>query len=121
MNVNHSEVFIYADDTKLIKRMNNIRDLRNLQAEVDAVATWFLEWGMILNPTKCTYLHHTPPGLGSQFDPAYNIGSHLISRGTETKDLGIIISEDLKFNKHVDHVKKKANSEIGRFNEHSNA
>ena len=98
-----------------MREVNDAADMQKLQEDIDALSAWCRKWGMILNPAKCNYLHYTPPRLRDHFDPAYRIGGHLINRETETKDLGIIISEDLKFGKHIDLVKKKTNSEIGRF------
>ena len=58
---------------------------------------------------KCKVLH-----LGSRnphYD--YNMGDLILEAATEEKDLGVIIDEKLKFDKHTEAQVNKANKVLG--------
>ena len=94
--------------------MNTSDGERKLQTDLDAVALWCEKWGLTLNPEKCLFLHHSAQGLRHPMNPMYKINSHTLKREKQAKDLGVIITDDLKINTHIDTVNKKFNSEIGR-------
>ena len=66
---------------------------------------------MIFNVGKCKELH-----LGSR-NPRYDynkiMGDLILEAATEEKDLGVIIDEKLKFDKHTEVQVNKANKVIG--------
>ena len=50
--VKDCKVSIYADDTKLFKRVMSVDDCRLLQADIDRIYTWAKAWQLTLNPNK---------------------------------------------------------------------
>lgn len=93
----------FADDTKLFGYSG---EEHRLQAALDAVCRWTGVWLLTLNEGKCSVLHC---GRGNP-----RVKYHL--RGTEIavvqcqRDLGVLVSEDLKWGAQVSSVAKRANS-----------
>lgn len=97
---------IFADDTNCYS--NPLVNHVELQSDIQAIKQWTLTWQMPLNDRKCTILH-----LGAN-NPryAYFVGAIQVSEVKEQKDLGIIVTEDLKWETHISCLIKKANSLI---------
>lgn len=92
--VQDSTVVKYADDTKLYLKFSqtNIRGTDLLQNDLHRVAIWCSTWSLKLNSSKCSCLHfglHNP-------NKGYFIGDANIKSCVSAKDLGIIITDDLK-------------------------
>ena len=52
-----SDIYIYADDTKLSRCIRDEADCRELQNDLDRISHWCEIWHMILNITKCSHAH----------------------------------------------------------------
>lgn len=94
----------YADDTKIFA--NPVEHHQQLQNDLVAIQHWSQKWLIPLNGPKCCVLH-----LGKR-NPrlSYYLGDVLVESTRSHSDLGVIITEDLKWNQHVLSVTKKANS-----------
>ena len=105
-----SEVYMFADDTKMYKRINNITDHQELQMDINKLDLWSKNWCLMFNPTKCKVM-----SLGcSRIPPVYTITHSdgitvLIECSNLEKDLGIMIDSGLNFVEHMHMVAKKAN------------
>lgn len=108
---------LYADDTKLISIINSIADCQRLQEDLDLISNWTKTWLMQLNTAKCHVMKIT---AHQHLDTAYQY--HLTdSNGVRTpltessheRDLGITVSSDLKFSKHVQQISGKTRSLTG--------
>ena len=69
---------------------------------------------MNLNPKKCFWIHYTPKNFKSPLSPHYSINNTPIEQKEKVVDLGITISQDLKFHGHIDNICEKAKREINR-------
>ena len=49
----NSEIFIFADDTKLIKRIIDESDGQLLQDDLSSIEPWCAKWKLRLNIDKC--------------------------------------------------------------------
>ena len=85
-----------------------------MQEDLNRMAKWCSEWRMTINPTKCHLLQYNPRSTSRQFNPSYNIEGESIQKTAVVKDLGILMSEQLKFHDQVDSACKKAHAEINR-------
>ena len=112
--INNARIYIYADDVKLMMPVNNAQDINELQSEINAQSDWCDTWGLPLNPAKCQVLHYVPMNCRSPLQPKYMIKGEDLQLVDHIKDLGVTISKNLKFNRHIDETVKKTNSEIGR-------
>jgi Reverse transcriptase (RNA-dependent DNA polymerase) len=91
--VSLSEIlYKFADDTKLASIVKNVEDRRRLQASLDGLVQWAVKWGMQFNVKKCKVMHlgRNNPRAGYKMD-----GSDL-EETKEEKDIGVIISDNLK-------------------------
>ena len=86
-----SSVQLFADDTKLYRRVSGTTD--NLQADIDALVNWSEEWLLPFNSSKCKVMH-----IGSQNpEQSYHLKDVPVEAVDDEKDLGIIIDKQMKF------------------------
>ena len=106
--VQNCEISIYADDTKLFKRIENVTDCCYLQQDLDAVSNWATRWQLRLNPDKTKRLT-----IGKiRYDYDYTLNNMVIETVDSICDLGAIIQSNLKYTKHCSNVIKKAHFAI---------
>ena len=99
-----TNIELFADDAKVF--CNPLIEHQAFLEDLEYIEEWSEQWFLKLNITKCTVLH-----IGGN-NPRHRYvinGSHLVSV-MEQKDLGVLISADLKWETHISSVVKKANS-----------
>ncbi len=110
-----AEMFLFADDTKLVKEINNAGDAIKLQQDIDAMERWSKDWLLRFHPDKCHVLT-----LGKFWNikhaHPYAIGDSVLEHVDKEKDLGVIIDSDLTFEEHICGKIKTANSIVGLIN-----
>ena len=100
---------MFADDTNLFITGQNMTRLENtLNEELDKVNEWFRANLLSLNISKTSYIIF---GNKKNVDVHIRFGSTEINRVDQTKFLGVIISSNLKWNKHIEVVHSKASKE----------
>ena len=52
-----SHILKFADDAKIFHSVSNKQDHERLQDDLNSVVTWFRNWQMEFNTTKCKVLH----------------------------------------------------------------
>ena len=107
-----SILYLFADDTKLLKRIKSKQDSLDLQSDVEALDGWTTRWILRFHPGKCHVLT-----LG-KFDNikhahSYKLGNKVLYHVFSEKDLGVIFDSDLSFEEHIFNQVKKANSMVG--------
>ena len=100
---------IFADDTKIQAKVNSSDEADKIQEDLNELSKWCKEWKMVFNASKCHILHFGRKNMNY----LYHINGYLISPVNEEKDLGVIISKDLKAEKNVTNGAKKANKMLG--------
>jgi hypothetical protein len=106
-----SSIAMYADDTKCYRPVRALQDAQYLQNDLDGVNEWCKEWRMGVNKSKCEGLSVTRNVKPVKFN--YLLKDIQISKTNVQKDLGVVISSDLKWNQHVSMVSAKANKVLG--------
>jgi hypothetical protein len=106
-----SSIATYADDTKCYRPVRTLQDAQYLQNDLDGVNEWCQEWRMDVNKSKCEVLSVTRNVKPVKF--SYLLKDIPISKTNVQKDLGVVISSDLKWNQHVSMVSAKANKMLG--------
>ena len=48
---------LYADDSKLISKIQNATSVENLQKDINTINEWCETWLMKLNVSKCKVMH----------------------------------------------------------------
>ena len=102
---------MYADDTKLYENINSTTDSESLQQSLSKLNTWSNDNNIRFNAEKCKVLSVTrkknPVNYNYHLDP-----SSLLRVGKE-KDLGVIVTNNLVWNTHIDMITAKANKMLG--------
>ena len=86
------KVLIFADNTKVFRKVTNDTDKKNLQDDLDQLVKWSEKWQMLLNFGKCKCINI---GHGNM-DDEYKMGDAVLGRTTQEKDLGVTFSADIK-------------------------
>jgi len=91
--------------------IKNDQDTRSLQHDLDSLCEWEARWLMEFHPDKCevisvTRKKHPPLHL-------YYIHGHQLKHVDHGKYMGVNITSDLRWGKHVDIICNKANSALG--------
>jgi hypothetical protein len=105
---------IFADDTKIYGKIEN-NDSCNLQNDINNASTWSQIWQLHFNSKKCKVIHYGKKNINKPYD-IYNPCTHNnenLSVETEEKDLGILFTNDLNFDKHITQCINKANRMMG--------
>ena len=107
----HSNVFLFADDTKLSNRVPDIDN--KIQQDLDLLCRWSEVWQLRFNADKCKVMH-----IGKQQQPQdYYMNTELGRVKLEVvhieKDLGVNFDEGLVFKDHVLIQTQKCNKLLG--------
>ena len=99
----------FADDTKIGNRADTPEYRQMIQRDLDKLFNWSQTWQMDFNINKCKVLN-----IGSYNDKfSYNMNNTVLDNVNQEKDLGIIISSDLKPSRQCTEAIKKANKLVG--------
>ena len=110
--VQHSDLFLFADDNKLFKIIFNDEDTVLLQKDIDSMFSWTLNSLLLFHPNKC-FTMHISSKLNETITHAYTMNNRILENKSELKDLGILIDEHLKFSNHIAEKVNKANQIMG--------
>ena len=108
---------LYADDTKIWRKIVNSRDIALLQKDIDYLHQWSINNMMNFHPKKCKVvsINHNPSPLSmlpfSAFH--YKLGENLLEYADNEKDLGVDITSNFSYNGHCDKIISRANQKLG--------
>ena len=109
-----STVYMYADDTKLYREIKSSDDNDILQADLCEMQAWSDKWLLKFHPDKCFCL---TIGKEEVADFSYNITSdnkvYNMKNVDKMKDIGVIMDDELKFDKHINGKIETANKILG--------
>lgn len=110
-----SFLYMYADDTKVFRKVNCDSDREALQRDLNQLDEWAKSWQLSFNVEKCKVMH-----FGGQNSMNYEYTMTTADGRTSTlletkeeKDLGVWVDNSLKPANHVAHAVKKANQILG--------
>ena len=103
-----SSVRLFADDCLLYRTIKNENDQKALQADLQNLEIWTNKWGMRFNAKKCYIL-----SINQKRTKFYQLNNHILQEVQNNPYLGLEISNDLKWNIHINNVCKKANATLG--------
>jgi len=104
VKVNPSGIKLFADDIKVYKIINSIRDAIHLQFLINTVNQWCDIWQLKINKSKCLILH-----IGSDnLKYVYHISGFRLSSPNLVRDLGVLIDSSLTFRQHISQLAQKA-------------
>jgi hypothetical protein len=103
-----SELYLFADDTKLFSIIKDRQSADTLQKDLDTLEAWSNTWLIKFHPEKCKKLHVGRPGECP--DRTYSLMGTILQECDVEKDIGVYVDKDLSFDKHISEKVKKANS-----------
>jgi hypothetical protein len=108
---------LFADDSKLLAKISNQRDLDLLQEDIDSLVAWSETWEMSFNVEKCKVMFFERRKISPQNHRVFTMstpeGCHKLLETSSERDLGIIINNSLKWGDQVESAKAKAYSMLG--------
>ena len=111
--VKNSDMFLFADDSKVAKHIKSQLDQRELHDDLAALERWSRDWLLSFHPDKFHVL-----SFGNFEDipcwaADYRIKGKSLEHVFEERDLGVIVDCELTFEEHIETQVKKANSTLG--------
>ena len=112
---NEIEINLFADDTNIFCSDVNYPSLVNkCNIALEQCYKWMIANKLTINTDKTHFLDFSKQNKTRSYDIQTNLklGGKILTEKIETKYLGLIFQNDLKWDKHVSSVIKKLNSKI---------
>ena len=101
---------LFADDTMIYMAVKGESDADLLQRDLDRLSEWEDKWMMEFHPGKCEVISITRK-RNPQIH-GYTIHGHQLRHVSCVKYLGLTVSADLRWNRHVDKVVAKSSNTL---------
>ena len=106
-----SNARLFADDTVIYRTIKSSSDSEALQADLDQLVEWEKRWDMELHPSKCQVMHVHKKR--ASLTHTYSMHGTELSCTDHVKYLGVTLSHDMKWTRHVNQVCSKGNRALG--------
>ena len=103
-----SNLFLFADDTKLYKIILHPPDHTDLQQDLDHLYIWSIDSDLFFGISKCIYL-----SFNNKTPTSYSLDGNTLPRLHSHRDLGVQISDYLSWENHYKHITSKAYRYLG--------
>ena len=108
-----SNIRLFADDTIMYLTITNHSDCQALQSDLTTLESWESEWLMALNPEKCEVIRITQKNKQKKTVLfGYKLHGITLQLTKNAKYLGIQISDDLAWSKHINQMTTKSNNTL---------
>ena len=105
-----SNIRLFANDTIIYRNIKNTEDAEKLQTDLHTLERWSREWQMEFHPSKCNTLHIT--WSRSPILRDYMLYNTTLEAVDSAKYLGVTLTTDLRFNRHIDNIRKNASGTV---------
>ena len=102
----------FADDCVCYREIRTVEDTLKLQKDIDLLGSWARKWGMRFQPVKCNMMQLTNKRM-NKIEASYTLEGTVLENVDSTKYLGVTITNDLKWNTHINNICTKANRTLG--------
>lgn len=106
-----SQVRLFADDTILYLAVSAVDECNKLQEDLLNLERWEKNWSMAFHPPKCNVLHITRKR--NKLFHKYVLHGQTLESVPAAKYLGVTLTDDMTWNKHIDRISSSANSKLG--------
>jgi ribonuclease P/MRP protein subunit RPP40 len=104
-----SNILKFADDIKIFGKVGTVKNGNKLRRDLEEIVRWSENWQMGFNVDKCKVMH-----IGrNNRKVEYFMEGRKLEKVKEEKDLGIMISDNLKVNNQCVKAAKKGNQILG--------
>ena len=107
-----SDCRLFADDSLLYCVVNKVSDCKLLQQDLTALEQWEGTWQMSFNPSKCTVIR-VSTGRRHKFQSIYTLHGQTLDVVDGSKYLGVTVTNNLSWSKHVSDTAGKAHRSLG--------
>ena len=116
----YSTASMFADDTKILKEISSVKDTEHLQEDLNNIQLWSVQNNMELNESKFQFISHCFKSklldilpFSNEFKEYSTSNGQLLEPHDSVIDLGIEISSDLSWKKHIGSLVNKATQTLG--------
>ena len=107
-----SQIRLFADDCVCYREIKTVEDTLKLQKDIDLLGSWARKWGMRFQPVKCNMMQLTNKRI-NKIEASYTLEGTVLENVDSIKYLGVTITNDLKWNTHINNICTKANRTLG--------
>lgn len=109
-DVVNSTIYLFADDTKLMKEIQSVQDVVVLQNNVSEMDDWSKTWLIKFNLDKCHILTFKKP---KSFVHPYRPVNYIIQKVQIEKDVRVSVNSNLSFENYMAKKISKVNQMVG--------
>ena len=115
--IQHCHIRLFADDTCLFIEVDDReRAAEHLEQDLSAISRWAKTWLVTFSPPKTESLVISNKANLTAHPPIHMDGS-VLNEVTHHKHVGIILSKDLSWHRHICAIEKKARSILNRLSQ----
>ena len=107
----NSTLALFADDSKLYRTLSSPTSSASLQHDLCNITRWTTNNQMELNVVKCKAMHISRKRTSTQTQ--YVINENIVEQVPIIKDLGVLITNNLCWSKHIESIVSSANKTLG--------
>ncbi len=109
-----SQIYLFADDTKIYKGISNQEDSEQLQDDLNKLQMWSKKWLLKFHPNKCKVATLGKRKVTSSYHMTDDQGNLVeLEEIDEEKDIGVTIDTKLSFESHIANITSKASQIMG--------
>ena len=109
-----SNVDLFADDTSLLDIIDNPTSTSNkMNRDLEAIHDWALRWRVTFNPDKTVTMVFSTK-VNKPIHPSLIFQGKILTQSCQHKHLGLTLSDNLSWNKHIDNLLTSASKKIGQ-------
>ena len=101
---------VFADDCLVYREIKSRQDQNDLQKDLNLLESWGSTWGMKFNAAKCNIMRVSRKQTPIPYQ--YELSGQVLEEVKDAKYLGVTVSDDLEWTKHIDVITSKANSKL---------
>ena len=105
-----SKLRLFAEDCLIYRNIKNKEDQIALQKDLNLLENGGNTWGMHFNAAKCNIMRVSQTRDPKLFN--YSLTGQVLEEVMDTKYLGVTLSNDLEWSKHIATMTNKANSKL---------
>ena len=104
-----NKILKFADDTKIIGKVTKDAEVNSLKQDLDKLFNRSKKWQMSFNLEKCKIMH---VGKNNKRDK-FEMGGRQLGEVDEEKDLGVVVTSDMKVARQCAIAAKKGYQILG--------
>ena len=111
-----SKIRLFADDCLMYRSITNMHDSDKLQEDLNILHEWSNKWQMEFNTAKCHTMRISLRRSITNPYYQYQLGGKLLSEVSDHPYLGVMLSNNMSWQKHIANITARANRMLGLIN-----